>query len=168
MRGVAVSVMWSLVATMPVEAEPDPGMEALTLALGAVRENDFEAAARHFGTACGYQVHVACAYLAPLYRYGRGVDQDLGIASDYYRQACRGGVAVSCHEGGVLLVETQANSAAAAVEYQHGCDGGYYPSCAFLADLYAAGEGVERDEERAAQLYEQACAGGFEDACEPR
>jgi TPR repeat protein len=48
---------------------------------------------------------------------------------------------------------------------ERSCDSGRAERCAELAELYLAGDGVERDIGRAKALYEIGCGGGFMPGC---
>jgi len=49
--------------------------------------------------------------------------------------------------------------------YEHGCEAGSPQACTDLGDLYGRGDGVPRDQARAAALYQRACDGGDADGC---
>ncbi|WP_284125622.1 tetratricopeptide repeat protein [Parerythrobacter aestuarii] len=53
----------------------------------------------------------------------------------------------------------------ARVLWQGACDAGNPAACHEVAVVYRDGEGVPADAERAKQLFEQACTGGFGDSC---
>ncbi len=48
------------------------------------------------------------------------------------------------------------------------CEGGQAKSCGFLGALYLQGQGVAKDERRAAALFEKACRDGVSEACRGR
>lgn len=54
----------------------------------------------------------------------------------------------------------------AAAMLERACDDGFVPSCLALADRLEAGDGVEPDAARAAELVEMACAEGSSLACD--
>src|SRR5688572_16500630 len=49
--------------------------------------------------------------------------------------------------------------------YSKACDGGDASACATLGVMYAEGQGVAEDEERAAALYQKACDRGAAGGC---
>src|SRR6266581_4344869 len=49
--------------------------------------------------------------------------------------------------------------------YEHGCEAGSPQACTDLGDLYGRGDGVPRDQARAAALYQRACDGGSPWGC---
>ena len=59
-----------------------------------------------------------------------------------------------------------ADRAEAAAMLERACEAGFVPSCLALADRLEAGDGVEPDPARAAELVEMACAEGSSLACD--
>ena len=51
-------------------------------------------------------------------------------------------------------------------ETQSACDRGYAAACFNLGVDYAKGNGVAKDEKKAAQLYDKACSLGSSNGCE--
>ena len=66
------------------------------------------------------------------------------------RAADEGCAASACHD---------------APKYEQACRDEEAIGCEFLADMYAEGLGVQRNLDRAAQLYRMACQLGSEEAC---
>ncbi len=109
----------------------------------------------------------ACAHLGLLYSLGRGVAQDDARATSLYEIACDGGDPAGCYNVGLNYEKQRGaprNDARSLLGYVYGCEGGYPQACTNLGYLYDRGIGVIAHPERAAQLYERACAG---DACTP-
>jgi TPR repeat protein len=51
------------------------------------------------------------------------------------------------------------------LRWEQACTGGEAQGCFNLGLLYARGQGVPKDECRAATLFEQACRAGMSEAC---
>jgi hypothetical protein len=81
--------------------------------------------------------------------------------------ACDKGQGIACSD--LALAEEKRGGpealARAAALHRKGCDAGYAPGCAFLAYLFARGEGVTKDETEAVRLYEKACLAGDPGGC---
>jgi TPR repeat protein len=53
-----------------------------------------------------------------------------------------------------------------AMYLEQACNGGDLGACGLFADLLDRGRGVPEDAARARELFEQACAGGLQSACD--
>lgn len=123
-----------------------------------------EAAGQRFALyqrACAAGQGPGCDALGLAYELGQGVEWSPPQAVEPYEQACELGFARSCARLGSLyvghlgLVEDLGRS----VRFHlRACDFGMLSSCVRAARVLAAGgQGVERDEARAVELYRQAC-----------
>lgn len=78
-----------------------------------------------------------------------------------------------CFDAGVALRDGQGvakNPGLAALYFRDGCYGplgeSSFDACIALAEMYELGEGVDRSDERASDLYARACSVGREPACD--
>lgn len=82
-------------------------------------------------------------------------------------RACSGGSGESCHRLAELIEGENGVDNEVARYFGRACDRNYAPGCYRYAGLLEAGEGVSRpDASFARKLYQQACQGGVEAACE--
>jgi TPR repeat protein len=87
-------------------------------------------------------------------------------AAHYYELACKLGVQASCQ----ILAEAKPGARPALGDdalagMQQACDAGNAAACHNLGHLYAGGQGVPADIERAKALYDRACQGGVVQGC---
>ncbi|HXU30258.1 MAG TPA: PDZ domain-containing protein [Thermoanaerobaculia bacterium] len=128
-------------------------------------EEDSQRTAELAEKACDGGYSSGCAHLALLYSAGRGVEQDDARATSLYEIACDGGDPAGCYNVGLNYEKQRGvprNDGRMLLGYVHGCEGGYPQACTNLGYLYDQGIGVIASPERAAKLYQRACAG---DAC---
>lgn len=124
---------------------------------------DFERAREHLTFACDLGSMPACANLGLLYDNGDGVAVDKTRARQLYDEACDKEVGAACNNIGVMLEQDDPTAAAAA--YDRGCRFGSARACMNLAELYAKGQGVPEDAQRAMSLLKKACDYGESSAC---
>jgi len=112
---------------------------------------DFRRASSLLFRACQAGVPWACGMLGEMNATGAGMPVDLLRAASLYRSACSGGDKPACDAA--LKVLTQV------------CDAGEEQACWQLGEMYAKGEGVTSDRQRAAALIQKSCDKGMVDAC---
>ncbi len=66
---------------------------------------------------------------------------------------------------GALLCTPTTLQAQEAEQLRRDCAAGDSEACSNLDDAYRRGDGVSQDHTRAVSLYQQACDGGFRQAC---
>ncbi len=118
-----------------------------------------EVMARILDQQCQHNSADGCFRLATLLTDGKklprspiGAARTLGHACDFGSQpACTSLANLVASDGEAVL--------------QQPCDQGDATSCFMLGSLYAVGQSVPRNPERAATLYEQSCSKGFGRAC---
>lgn len=114
--------------------------------------------------ACKAGAERACGVLAHMYLDGNGVQADPSRGWQLWRESCDRGYQRACVDLGVGVQKGMAGSAAdparAAKLYRQGCDAGEVLGCENLANLYAMGNGVEKDESCAKQIFDLGCKAG--------
>lgn len=133
--------------------------------------------------ACDARDAAACYTLGTLYSGTLGsVANRLGEGSSHVRadalfqKACDGGNAMACYTFGRRIsfrgaLPQQLTRAGAAI--QKACDGGIAAACTDLGEMYRAGQGVQKDEVRAADFLKKGralrdkenCEGGLLEHC---
>lgn len=127
--------------------------------------------------ACSTDPVVSCAYLGSLYQAGEVVEPDGPKAIELYRRACGASEPTGCYNFAANLLEGKLlvrDLPLAARLFEKVCntDGtgpeGTTPkklSCHNLGALYASGDGVPQNLERAAALFTIACDLGYLSSC---
>lgn len=117
-----------------------------------------------FGAACSGKATAGCHDLALMLQNGAGVPQDAAGAVVFLEKGCAGEDGAACellgdarHAG----AGTPRDLAAAQAAFERGCALLHFSSCTKLADLLR----VQRQPQRATELYRKACAGEERDAC---
>ncbi len=117
-----------------------------------------------YAKACEMGDMSACASVAKLYENGVGTDENMQKAVDYYDKACEAADAKSCTHLGTLY-EQDGNDAYAVLYYQKACDANDASTCTNLGMMYLSGKGINVNEKKAYQLFQQACSLGDEAGC---
>lgn len=108
----------------------------------------------------------ACFRLAELHQHGRGGPVDLAKATALYEAACAGKHAEGCERRADFAREDAEQGAPLELEYAlKACDGGRPLACMRAAQQLAAGRGIERDTNRAIEVYQAACRLGEAEGC---
>lgn len=125
--------------------------------------------AHYLGRACDAGSAKACGDLGVMYYLGTGVAKDRVRALALARRACHGDDARGCNNVGAELeagLEGAPDFAQVLDLYARSCNADFALGCSNQAALLARGRpGVQRDEARAAVLYERGCRLGDQDAC---
>jgi Sel1 repeat len=108
---------------------------------------------------CQHNSAQGCFNLGTLLSGGRGLPRDPMGAARSFKRACDIGFPSAC-DSIVSLVKTDGDS----VLHQL-CDRGDGTSCFMLGSLYYGGQGVSRNLEYAAALFQQSCTAGVTRAC---
>ncbi|HSA33451.1 MAG TPA: hypothetical protein P5077_06975 [bacterium] len=86
------------------------------------------------------------------------------VATALYLTACRGGIGTACEK---VATMTAGKDDKTTVEANwNACAWGVAHSCLTLGGFVETGKGIERSLALTAKLYEKACSGGLQDACE--
>lgn len=118
---------------------------------------------------CDAGILHGCANLANAYALGLGVPKDGAKAVALAGRACDGDIAQGCiilggynrwGEHGLLR---DASKAFALIT--RACSMGSPRGCGYLADYYANGIGVPKNDTRAFEIYKKSCDDGFDRAC---
>lgn len=103
------------------------------------------------------------------YELGNGVARSGVAANTYYRKACDLGDVNGCYNAAYLLENGLAgrrDAGCALALYRRACDEGKHAmSCMSAGQLYKRGRDVPRDDARAREAFERACAAGHSAAC---
>ncbi|MCA9670413.1 MAG: SEL1-like repeat protein [Myxococcales bacterium] len=106
----------------------------------------------------------ACSSLGYLVAIGRGGKPDRDKARSLYKRACKAGSDAGCTRlGGLEYADRE--YASALPRFSKACKNGYQGACAWLATLYQQGQGVAKDQKKAAKLFEDACEKHDRSAC---
>lgn len=98
---------------------------------------------------------LGCFYLGKCYYLGKGVEEDLNKAKKWFLIPAEEGDKYACYYLGCCYkYEEEYDSAAK--WYQKGVDGKYGPAFRELGILYLKGNGVQKDEEKAFELFNSA------------
>jgi TPR repeat protein len=112
--------------------------------------------------------HAQAQYrIGRLYFYGRGVEQDISEAAEWYRKAAEQGHARSQSNLAIMYEEGSGlprDDEQAARWYAKAAEQGRAVSQNNLGRMYEEGRGVPQDEERAAELYARAARQGHAEA----
>ena len=129
----------------------------------SVAKNDKRAAAL-YRKSCELGDAQGCYNVGLMAGEGRGLRQDAAQAAADYDEACELGSSTACTNLGFLYekVGNVRDRSRALALYQRGCDGSScQPSnlggCVNVGRAYRDGIGVEKDEERAAAIFRDAC-----------
>jgi uncharacterized protein len=107
---------------------------------------------------CGLAAH----NLAELYEYGEGVPKDYQKALDLLIRAGNAGFVDAFDEGGALYMEeSPPNYAEARRWFEHAVQAGSVRAYVDLGFMYDAGQGVEKNPVKAAELYGEAARFGY-------
>jgi serine/threonine protein kinase len=119
--------------------------------------------------ACSGGNGLACANIGVMFFDGHGVVKDYSRAEKFFSKACDAGNGGGCYELG-FMYETGAfgvdkHFPKALTLYSKACGIGYVEGCEGLGSMYGLGEGVPRDQLKAARYDSKACDGGIARAC---
>lgn len=146
--------------------EPDScSYLGVLLSLGAGVKRDLDRARKLQESACEQGVARGCFELGMMYWQGAPVARSVDRAAALFSLACKHGEPVSCKNMGNLALQglgVPADDVAAARYYAKGCRLGDGQACYNQAQL-SINAGV--DTEHIDELYEMACARGYERAC---
>ena len=135
------------------------GCSGLAVAFQAER-NDVEAA-RLYGIACVNGFSEACVGYGIAAYFGRGVNEDRGLAYRLWSRACRLGEFVACSNAGVIVNAGQGGVArdhvAARKMFQVACKNGKQGGCTNYAMMLENGVGGPKDRKQAFSIYSTAC-----------
>ena len=104
---------------------------------------------------------------ALMLRRGEGVAKDPAAAEALYERAARGGLATAAADLGEMLLKGEAGPAdpKAALPWLAAAAAAHHPIAAFeLAQMYEAGNGIDKSLPAARDLYRQAASEGLEEA----
>ena len=120
------------------------------------QEGRYIEAAAAYRMECDHFNARACTDLGVMYRRGQGVRKDYHRAADLSLRGCDGGNAVGCTNLGLMYWNNvmPKNDERAAELFARGCDGGDNNGCRALGFMYENGQGVPKDQSRAALLYQ--------------
>ena len=116
---------------------------------------DYSKAKNYYERACKHKNGAGCYGLGALYYQGHGVKQNYIKVKTYFEKACDLGYNSACLEdySEIATPETERQKR----DYEKACNDNDGRGCSNLGKLYAAGDGVERDESKAKIYYEKAC-----------
>jgi TPR repeat protein len=100
----------------------------------------------------------ACTNLGFMYSRGQGVKLNRPVAAEYYQRGCDEGDPIGCTNLGILYRNRAlSKSDGGAIElFERGCRNGDSRACRELGYMFAHGDGVQKDENRAAEHYKLA------------
>jgi len=133
----------------------------------AYNQGDYQGALTHWRPLADQGDRRAQYNLGVMYERGHGVTQDSAQATALWKQAATSGLVWAQHNLGLALVSLDSENP----EYDAGVkwlirasDQGFAQSQYALAEIYAHGQGVERNQARAIRLYQTAAQQGLAEA----
>ncbi len=129
----------------------------------AYHRGEFETALKHW-LVLGEEGDAVAQYnVGVMYDEGTGVARNTERAADWWHRAAVQGHPLAQHNLALFLIERaqEADLELAAHRLQQAASAGFAPSQYSLGKLFAAGLGVERDDERAFALFLQSGRAGF-------
>ncbi len=135
----------------------DPALWERACAAGHTRGCDV--LARTLDVQCQHKSATGCFSLGVLLSGGKGLPRDPIGAERTFKQACDLGLESAC---GSLLNIVATDGDGVLLEP---CNRGDGRSCFMLGSLYYGGQGVGRNLERSATLFQQSCTAGFTRGC---
>ena len=116
----------------------------------------YEKSAKYLERACNLKNGEACFRLSKLYLYGEGVEGDFDKTFELVKKSCRLNYIEGCVEEGVIYkIEGKFNKAISILNKTCKLNNGR--GCNELGDIYFIGLGVDKNEEKAKELYHKAC-----------
>ncbi len=140
---------------------------AFAMGWQAYQRGDFLTARKYWRPLADQGNALAQYNMGVLYAEGRGVDTDRGRAMAWWRRAAKNGYLAASHNLALALIEDASlrGNRKAAAEALHllrrAADGGLVRSQYTLAQMYAYGVGVRRDDAIARRLLREAAASGL-------
>jgi TPR repeat protein len=138
-------------------------------AQGLAAPADDAKAAATYQKACDRGGRRACMLLGNAYIAGKGVPKEPGRGGSLLAQACEAGEQDACRDAcdnlgdaprclrvGVLSATGGKDPHRAAAYYEKACDRGHPLGCKELSLMYRDGAGVEKNADRAAELWKRA------------
>ncbi|SDR50940.1 tetratricopeptide repeat protein [Paraburkholderia tuberum] len=141
-----------------LEWDLEPDEEGLVKTASIADSNERE---RHIKDLVARGSILSMLNLAHFYEYRRAKNggPDLVSAEAWYQKAVESGSAVATFNAGYFYLRRK-NYEKAREIFSVGMDRGYAPAIVRLADLYVHGLGVEKDYDRAKELYKRAAKNG--------
>lgn len=125
------------------------------------KKRDYDKGFKLYNKGCELGYAKSCNGVAYGYRNGWGVDENTQESIKFFTKACELGDGDSCfHLGTVYLGEEEivkVDEKKAFYYFNKGCELGKDYSCVVIADLYEKGSGVEKNINKAKELYTKRC-----------
>ena len=126
---------------------------------------DDKKAAELMQKACDLGKASGCEFYGKMLRDGRGVAKDEAKALQLLTKACDSGAPGACTSVGLAAMKNSDNATGVA-KLTKACDGQDGLGCAALGALYLHGNGVEKNEAKAKELFKKACSLKEQMACD--
>ncbi len=136
--------------------------------LGLAAPHNERLAVSLYQRACTAGNEAGCVNLGLAYGAGKGVVMNVEIAVSLLSSTCGDGYGPACGELGLIYLGGKGitqDSRLAASLFEAACEDAHVRSCYELASMYDEGR-LKTDTMRKITLYEQACAGGIDPACD--
>ncbi|MDA3076550.1 sel1 repeat family protein [Campylobacter sp. JMF_04 NA10] len=129
-------------------------------------EKNVNLAMDYFKKSCNNNISQSCSILGNIYQNGSDdILKDENLSMKYFQKSCINGIYDDCVWSAQLY--NLSKDYQKAVELVNiGCENKNFFSCAYLGIYYKKGLGVKQDNQKAKELFEIACNGGFNKACE--
>jgi LSD1 subclass zinc finger protein len=140
------------------------GIFLLVASILGQREKDAERDADKPKPECDDQNLNVCLDIAAASAAGGHYDD----AVKDYETACNGGVSRACSAADALCTSLKASLDTRLEHYENYCTKNVFSECVLAGTMYATanGDGLGRDEPKAAGLFKKACDGGDADGCQ--
>jgi hypothetical protein len=111
----------------------------------------------------------SCNTMASMYRQGKGVEKNDIKAQALFDKACKGGVLDACNNLAVIYTSKKDgrsdNYLIAASLFQKTCNSMSAKGCFGIGVMYMGGIGVDKNPQRAKELFNKACTLGDKESC---
>ena len=112
-----------------------------------------------FIKACDKNYYTSCTKAAFIYEESSTLKQDMKKAFKLYVKACGGDDALACHNVAVTYAkdDNKAMKKISLAFYEKACKAGYAKSCIHLGRLYRDSHTLQRDYQKAKEMFALAC-----------
>ena len=125
-----------------------------------VLDAKFDEAQKLFKFTCNSEFYESCLNLGSLFEQ----TNDISKAKEYFQKSCEAGINEGCDKLAFIYInENNFESAKPFLEIS--CQNNSFESCYDLASLYFNAQGVQKDYQKAIELYTKSCKGEFYDSC---
>ena len=152
-------------STTPVDDGPCTGARCVEQAEAAMYYGDPTSAREPLEAVCKGKDGFACFRLAELHQHGRGGPMDLGQAVELYARSCELAYGEGCERRAELAAAGEGGPEVELEFAVKACERDRPLACLRGATQLNTGRGIERDTNKAIELYQKACGLAELDGC---